>query len=343
MTRRLFADPELPNKLATGRFDDIAPCTSCTQCKNEDGPRRCRINAALGTEAPYVIEPAQRRKKVVVVGGGPAGMEAARVAAIRGHEVTLIEKSSKLGGLLPMAAMVKGLEVENLPAITSYLGGQMTKLGVKIRLGREATAGLLEEMKPDVLILATGGVPALPEIPGIQGPNVVSNAKLHETLKFFLRFLGPATLRRLTKIWMPLGKRVVVIGGGIQGCELAEFLTKRGRKVTIVDPADALGEGMISHLKLQLFWWFRKKGVVMMAGAKPVAVTDKGLTVLRKEGYKETIPADSIVTALPLAPNKDLLSALEGKVAEIYTIGDCSDPGLIVDAVGSGWRVSKSI
>ena len=343
MNRRLFADPEFPNKLAAGRFDDIAPCTSCTQCKDEDAPRRCRINAAVGTEASYVIEPAERKKKVVVVGGGPAGMEAARVAATRGHEVVLFEKSSRLGGLLPLAAMVKGLEVEDLPAITRYLKGQITKLGVTINLGREATPALIEEMKPDVLILATGGIAALPEIPGIQGPNVVSNADLHRMLKFVLRFLGPALLRRLTKIWMPLRKRVVIIGGGIQGCELAEFLVKRGRKVTIVDSADALGEGMIRHLKLQLFWWFREKGVTMMPGVKPLAITAKGLTVLTKQGYKQTIEADSIVTALPLTPNKELLCALEGKVAEIHAIGDCGNPGLIVDAIGDGWRISNSI
>ncbi|HUJ69295.1 MAG TPA: FAD-dependent oxidoreductase, partial [Syntrophorhabdales bacterium] len=343
MNRRLFADPEFPNKLAAGRFDDIAPCTSCTQCKDEDAPRRCRINAAIGTEKPYLIEPAQKRKKVVVIGGGPAGMEAARVAAVRGHDVVLFEKSSRLGGLLPLAAMVKGLEVEDLPAITRYLRGQMTKLGVKIRLGKEATAALIEEMRPDVLILATGGIAALPDIPGIEGKNVVSNAELHRMLKFFLRFLGPATLRRLTKIWMPLGKRVVIIGGGMQGCELAEFLAKRGRQVTIVDPADALGEGMISHLKLQLFWWFRKKGVTMMPGVKPVAVTPKGLTVLTKQGYRQTIEADSIVTALPLEQNKELLRALEGKVAEIHAIGDCGTAGLIVDAIGDGWRIANSI
>lgn len=343
MNRRLYADPEFPNKLVQGRFDDIAPCTSCTQCKDEDAPRRCRINAAIGTESPYVLEPAPKQKKVVVVGGGPGGMEAARVAALRGHQVVLFEKSSRLGGLLPLAALVKGLEVEDLPAIIKYLKGQITKLGVEVRLGTEGTPALIQEMKPDVLILATGGIPALPDIPGIDGKNVVSNAKLHKMLKFFLRFFSSETLRSLTNIWMPLGKRVVIIGGGIQGCELAEFLVKRGRKVTIVDSADQLGEGMISHLKLQLFWWFRQKGVTMMPGVKPVAVTPQGLTVLNKLGYRPTIEADSIVTALPLEPNRDLMIALEGKVPEIYAIGDCDSPGLIVDAIGKGWKIGKAI
>ena len=173
----------------------------------------------------------------------------------------------------------------------------MTKLGVKVRLGKEATPALIEEMKPDVLILAAGGVAAPPEIPGILGKNVVSNAELHRMLKFFLRFLGPATLRRLTKIWMPLGKRVVIIGGGIQGCELAEFLVKRGRKVTIVESADALGEGMISHLKLQLFWWFREKGVAMMTGVKPVAITAKGVTVLKNRATGR--PSKRTASSLP--------------------------------------------
>jgi 2,4-dienoyl-CoA reductase (NADPH2) len=133
MTRRLQADPDYPNKLASGRVDDIAPCTACDNCL---GSGRCRINAFLGAEYNS-IERAGKKKTVVVIGGGPAGMEAARVAALRGHSVTLFEKAQKLGGLLPVAAMVKGNHPENLPSIVRYFEGQLPKLNVKIELGRE--------------------------------------------------------------------------------------------------------------------------------------------------------------------------------------------------------------
>jgi len=172
---------------------------------------------------------------------------------------------------------------------------------------------------------------------------VVSNADLHNSLKTYLRFLGPRVLRWLTKFWMPLGKRVVIIGGAIQGCELAEFLVKRGRKVTIVDTAEELGEGLAPERKNRLFLWFRKKGVTMMTRVKLEEITDKGLTITTKEGKRQTIEADSIVPAMPLTPDTELLESLEGKVPEIYPIGDCKEPGLIPDATAGGWQVANKI
>jgi 2,4-dienoyl-CoA reductase (NADPH2) len=335
MTRRLQADPDLPRKLAEGRLDDIAPCTGCENCL---GSRRCRINAFMGAERNTVAK-APRKKKVVVVGGGPAGMEAARTAALRGHEVTLYEKQPVLGGLLPVATVVKGTELEDLPAITRYLKHQLKKLGVKLCLGKEFHPSDVEQVKPDVVILATGGTAALPAIKGIENGKVIAGAGLHRTLKTFARLLGAKNLRRLTRLWMPVGKRVVIIGGGIQGCELGEFLARRGRKVTIVDTAETLGSGMVDVLQALLFLWFEKKGVRLVSGVKEyVEITNRGLTIINRKGEKETLEADSIIPALPLKPNLDLLKSLEGKVAEVYTVGDCKEPLLIVDAIGTGAR-----
>ena len=193
LNRRLLADPELPNKIAAGRLDDIVPCTACQTCLEPVEIKRCRINAALGADGPYDIKSAETRKRVVVVGGGPAGMEAARVAALRGHEVTLYEKSHQLGGLMPIAALVKGLEIEDLPAIVRYLKGQLDKLGVKIRLGKEVDAPAIEEIKPDVVIIANGGSPVLPDIRGIEKPIVISSTDLHRKLRrypFTFRSIG---------------------------------------------------------------------------------------------------------------------------------------------------------
>lgn len=346
LNRRLFADPELPNKVASGRLEDIAPCTACINCLGRahlDLPIRCRINAALGHEREYEIKPAVKKKRVVVVGGGPAGMEAARVASLRGHEVILYEKEPKLGGLLPLATMVKGQETEDLPAIVRYLETQITKLGVKIRTGKQFKPSLIDEIKPDAVILATGGIPAVPEIPGINRRNVVNGAVLHRRLKRYLRFLGPRLLRWLTKFWMPVGKRVIIIGGGIQGCELAEFLVKRGRKVTIIGTSGKLGEGMVEVTRRRLFRWLARKGTDMVSEARCDEITDRGLTITTKDGKRQTIEADSIVTAMPLLPDNDLFRALEGKVPEIYRIGDCKEPLLILDAVADGSRIARVI
>jgi len=339
MTRRLQADPDLPNKVAAGRLEDIAPCTACENCL---GSQRCRINAFMGADF-NTIEKAEKKKKVAVIGGGPAGMEAARVVALRGHDVTLYEKSTRPGGLLAIAALVKGTELEDLPAMIRYLKRQIKQLGVKIQTGRELNAADIIATQPDAVIVATGGLPAAPEIPGIDRPNVVSTAALHRRLKFFLRFLGPGVLRWLTRLWMPVGRRVVVIGGGLHGCELAEFLTRRGRQVTIVTAEANLGEGMVDVLMAYLFGWFQRKGVGMVSGVKQMEVTAAGLEIVTAEGERRVIAADTVIPALPLRPNMELYDSLKGKVPEIYAVGDCQEPLLIADAIGTGLRTTRHI
>ncbi len=340
MTRRLQADPELPNKVIAGRLEDIAPCTACENCL---GSRRCRINAFMGKEY-NTVEKAAKKKKVVVIGAGPAGLEAARVAALRGHDVTLFDKQSKPGGLLPIAAMVKGTELEDLPAMVGYFKRQLKKLGVKTLLGKSVTPDDIVKTKPDAVIIAGGGVPATPQIPGINRRNVVSNAALHRRLKFFLRLFPPQMLRWLTKFYLPIGKRVVIIGGSLHGCELGEFLAKRGRQVTIVEKSDQLGQGMVDVLQAYLFDWFKKKGVALIGGVKEyVEITDVGLTIINRDGQRQTIPADTIIPALPLAPDLALYESLKGKVPELYAIGDCREPQLIADAVSQGMETARLI
>ncbi len=347
MCRRLLADPELPNKLMQGREEDIAPCTACLHCLEQvrfHKPMRCRINASLGRGAEFDLKKAEDRKKVLVVGGGPAGMEAARTAALRGHDVSLFAKESKIGGLLPTAALVKGTEIEDLVAFMRYFRTQLVKLGVKMHLGKTVNSATVEKLNPDTVILATGSVLPFLDIPGKNSRIIIEANDLHKKLKLWQRFLGPNTLNILTKLWMPIGKRVVIIGGTMQGCELAEFLTLRGRDVTVVEKSEQAGEGLGSEKLSRLFKWMSIKGVETITGVEAYKeITQTGISIINKEGEEVFLRADAIISALPVLPNTDLFKTLEGKVSEIYQIGDCREPGLIAHAVADGATVARKI
>lgn len=345
MTRRLLADPELPNKVAAGELEDINPCTGCLYCMDvrlHNTPIRCRINANLGREREFAIKAAVKIKQVLVVGGGPSGMEAARVAALRGHKVTLCEKSTKLGGLIPLASMLKDIETDELIAVIRYMERQIRKAGVTVKLNTEVTPVLIAELKPDVVVIAAGGVDSAMDIPGVNGRNVVTSAKLHGQLKFYSRFFGPKTMARLTKVWMPIGKNVVVIGGTIHGCELAEFIIKRGRKVTIVHTGTEIGEGMTGDDKFQFMRWIAGKNIPVITGAVIEKITDTGLIIING-GKEQPIKADTIAFALPLQSNHALQQQLDEKLTEIYAIGDCNEPHLIADAIAGGSKIGHSI
>jgi len=284
------------------------------------------------------------RTQVAIIGGGPAGMEAARVAALRGHKVTLYDKENKLGGSMNLAAVVKGTDREDLPAIVRYFKTQLKKLGVEVRLGQEVNKATVQELKPDVVIVAAGGKHAVPEVPGIGNRKVKTSEQLHRQLKGYLRYFSPQTLIWLTHIWLPVGKKDVIMGGNIQGCQTAEFLVKRGKKVAIVENGQEIGNGLLVNLiRPQLLDWLDKKNVPMMAGVKYEEITDKGLTVTTKEGKKQTLEADTVLTAIPLQPNTQLFDSLKGMAPEVYAIGDSKEPGLIVDAIADGSRIARAI
>jgi 2,4-dienoyl-CoA reductase (NADPH2) len=347
MQRRLIADPELPNKLTEGRKEDIAPCTACLSCFREVdhmSPVICRINGAIGGTQDYKIEKAEKVKKVLVVGGGPGGMEAARVAALRGHQVVLVEKESKLSGLIPLASIVKDAHLEDVEAIVRYLKRQITKLGVDIRLGTRFDPVLISQIQPDAVILASGGLPNVPEIPGIDSPNVFSVPKLYKMLKFFLKFFNPETIKKLSRIWMPIGKRVVILGGGLHGMEVAEFIIKTGRKVTIVAAEPTLADDRWSNLmNIRMMNWLVKKGTAVHTGVKIERITRKGLEITTREGEGITIEADTIIPTTDLLPDTSIARSLEGKVKEVYCVGDCKKNGLIINAVREGYSVARAL
>ncbi len=346
MTRRLIADPELPNKVAAGRYEDVAPCAGCLWCwhnRLQNLPLKCRVNAAMGREREYEIKPAEKKKKVLVVGGGPAGLEAARVAALEGHDVTLVEQGRRLGGLMPMAALVKDLEMDSILDQVRYFTRQIRQAGVTIRLKEPVDRESVQAEKPDVIILANGGTYDVPDIPGIDSAKVIRADKLHRQLKSAMNFFSIPVLARLTRAWMPVGKRVVIIGGETQGCQLGEFLVKRGRQVTIVDTAKELGEGLLTDDPWRLFRWFKEKGVALYPGVRYEEINSEGLVITTNGGERKTLVADSIITALPFKPDTSLLRSLEGAAASVYQIGDCRQPGYMYDAVDDGSRVAREI
>jgi 2,4-dienoyl-CoA reductase-like NADH-dependent reductase (Old Yellow Enzyme family)/thioredoxin reductase len=327
MGRALFADPDIPNKIAEGRLEDILPCIECFSCRSDLYTPgivevRCVVNAAMGKEAEFRIVRAAKPKKVLVIGGGPAGMEAARIAAMRGHAVTLWEKEPRLGGQLTQAATPP--YKDRIGAFNQFLQTQLKKLGVTIETKKEATPSAVTEFKPDAVIVATGIKPMVPQIPGIEKANVVYAGDVLE---------GKAKV----------GKKVIVIGGEMVGCETAEFLADKGKKVTVTRRGPEMALGVTVTLRGFLLSRLEKKGVTLLPGVRYEEITPRGLVVTTKEGEKKTIEADTIVLAAGSTPNQELYNALKDKVPEVYLIGDCAKPRTLREALAEGQRTGLAI
>ncbi len=325
LARNLLADPEWPNKAREGRSQDIVPCIGCNDCLrtlSRGNSIACAVNPAAGKERQFSVSRSDRKKKILVVGGGPSGLEAARVAALRGHEVTLWEKGEALGGsLLPTS--VPDFK-QDFKYLRTYLSKQVSDLGVKIELSTEGTPERIQAMKPEVLIIATGANAEVPEIPGITKDSVVMA---------FDVLLGKKEV----------GKDVIVVGGGLVGCELAAHLSQKGKRVTVLEPGEALLPDEFEYNRKDLLLVLRNFGAKLLTQTQVVEIDDNGVVISDSSGQSH-LKGDTVVLALGLRPNASLLKSLEGKPIEVVPVGDCVVPRKKTKAlIWSGFHAARAI
>ncbi len=307
-----------------GAPDDIRKCIACVQCNHdvleERVPIRCSVNALTGREGEIEIKPANERKRVLVIGAGTGGMEAARVAALRGHHVTIWEQHREVEGQLNLAEIPP--RKEDIRELRTYLKAQLEKLGVAIKLNMKATPRKIVNFKPDCVVVATGSTPRVPNIPGVKKTHVV-------TFKDVL--LGKR-----------VGKTIVVLGGGMVGAETAEFLAQRGCKVTIVEMLPDIVQDAFSSRRVLLRRAILEESIRVLINSRGQKITEEGLEVANQKGETTLIRADNVVLAVGSNPETRLFDALEGQRL-VFKIGDCFEPRRIMHAVHEGFAVGCQV
>ena len=330
--RPLLADPEWPNKASSGNSEKIRKCIYCNQgCMDKVNDLNlegkftsitCLVNPSVGMEKELELQPAENKKKVLVIGGGPAGLEAARVAATRGHEVILFEKNKKLGGQFLLACLppCKG----HYRDATDYIAKEIQELGVDIRLDADCTLESVVEIGPDTVVLATGAVPFIPDIPGVENHKVVTYDKV---------LLGE----------VQAGDKVLVIGGGSVGLEVADFLSDQGKQVRVVEMAKYLAGDMGKVALLSLRRRLKAKKVELFKSCKVLEITDQEIAVVRNERNETYKGFDTIVLAVGSQSRDSLVEKIKNSFQEVYVIGDASRPRRALEAIEEGGMVGRKI
>lgn len=313
--RGLIAEPDWPDLVAQGRIAELRPCIACNACVDLVGRgerARCSVNPEAGREREWQVKPAPVARRVMVVGSGPAGMEAARLARERGHDVSIWERGPQLGGKLEVAGLAPSKR--EVLRFRAHQAARLRALGVRIELGAEVTAATVAAEAPDVVVVATGAEPLVPPIPGIDAPHV------HD-----------AQLLLRDEVPVAAGQRVVVVGGSATGCETAELLVARGVEVTIVEMRGSIGRGVEAITRRQLVRGLARDGVEVRTRTTVVAIEDDAVVC---DGDVR-IPADVVALAIGWRPTGERLAGTLTGV-EVHVLGDALDPGDFVRAINAG-------
>lgn len=363
MGRKLLADPELPNKLTADREADIRPCIYCYVCVSQvfiNQRVKCAVNAATGKEFELKVIMTDKPKHIVVIGGGPAGIEAAVTASERGHKVTLLERSKRLGGTLFFAALAYP---ENGKLLDYHLR-QLAQSKVTVKLNTTATPKLISTLNADEVFVATGASRGMPDIQGCELSHVWSGEQLRQLLTGEVStntsnkltalqrlMLGAGNtlgltkhvdkLQRLSHLWMPLGKRVTIVGGGLVGLELAEFLAERGREVTVIEAGRNLGIELSIVRRWRVLDHVRQLGVTLITQADVTAI-DTHAVHYKVDEQSSSCLADTVVMATGITTDNSLTNSLIAAGHTVKDIGDCNDVAYIEGAISGGYKAGLS-